>query len=311
MNKPFIIGTRGSKLALYQANLVKSLLCKALPALQIDIEIIKTKGDKILDVPLAKIGDKGLFTKELEVALVEGKIDIAVHSLKDLPTKLPDGICLGAVLERGEVRDVLISKEQLSFDKLPAGAVIGTSSLRRISQVLYARPDLKIVDMRGNVDSRIQKLESGICDAIILAGAGVTRLEYTGKITQFFEPDVMIPAVSQGIIGIEARENDVRVADILATINHPATFTIALAERAFLRTLEGGCQVPLGCITTMTDTFSITGFIADRDGSTMIRKTQQGAPELAEQIAISLAKELYNAGGKNILDRIKNEFNHE
>lgn len=311
MNKSFIIGTRGSLLALYQANLVKLLLEKALPNLAVSIEIIKTIGDKILDVPLAKIGDKGVFTKELEVALVNKQIDIAVHSLKDLPTALPAGICLGAVLQRGEVRDVLISKTKQSFMELPAGAVIGTSSLRRISQVLYIRPDLKIVDMRGNVDSRIKKLAAGVCDAIILAGAGVIRLNYSEKITQYFESDIMIPAVSQGIIGIESREGDERVNQVLQHINHTLTYKTALAERAFLRSLEGGCQVPIGCITTMNETFSITGFIADCDGSFLIKQTLFGSLEDAEQIAVTLANKLLELGGKEILKRIKRDFNHD
>ena len=309
MTNSIIIGTRGSALALYQANRVKQEIESCIPGINATISIIKTKGDKILDVALAKIGDKGLFTKELEEALLNKSIDVAVHSLKDLPTQMPLGICLGAVLERGEVRDVLISNGNKKMDALTPDDVIATSSLRRKAQLLAMNPDLQIIDIRGNVDSRVRKMEEGYCDALILAGAGVMRLEKQDKITEFIDKDLIIPAVSQGIIGLEIRENDETVKNVMKIINHPQTWVMANAEREFLRTLQGGCQVPMGCYSEISDTtYKITGFISELNGSKMIKNSSSGPIAEAIKIAKSLALWFYNNGGKEILENIRKSY---
>jgi hydroxymethylbilane synthase len=243
------IGTRGSKLALYQAYRVRDELQKQFPDLPFSIEIIKTKGDKILDVALSKIGDKGLFTKEIEEALFNNEIDMAVHSLKDLPTKFPDGAKLGAVLKRGEIRDAVISRDGRKIENLTSQDTIATSSLRRKAQLLRINKDFKIIEIRGNVNTRIRKMEEGYCDVMVMSAAGLQRLEMDQYITEYLEPERIIPACSQGAIAVEIRENDSITGKIVSTINDVQAFLATEAERAFLRTLEGGCQIPVGSYT--------------------------------------------------------------
>lgn len=301
------IGTRGSKLALYQAYRVKEELEAHFQDITFVIEIIKTKGDKILDVPLSKIGDKGLFTKELEVAMFNGEIDMAVHSLKDLPTTFPQGAKLGAVLKRGDVRDALISLNNRKLSDLNSEDVIATSSLRRKAQLLRMNKNFKIVEIRGNVNTRIRKMEEGYCNVMVMAAAGLQRLEMGDYISELIDADVMIPACSQGAIAIEIRENDSFIESILSKINDTETMITTSAERAFLKTLEGGCQIPVGSYSYIKDKqFYITGFISSIDGSKFLKESAAGPVEHAVEISINLAKKLYNLGGKEILESIRN-----
>lgn len=302
------IGTRGSKLALYQAYKVKEELQQHYPDTKFIIEVIKTKGDKILDVPLAKIGDKGLFTKEIEEALFNLEIDMAVHSLKDLPTKFPEGAKLGAVLKRGDIRDALISTTNRKIDDLTSNDIIATSSLRRKAQLLRLNKDFKIVEIRGNVNTRIRKMEEGYCDVMVMAAAGLQRLEMSEYISDLFDPEKMIPACSQGAIVIEIRENDPVTEEIISKINDESTLIATNAERAFLRTLEGGCQIPVGSYSQINgDQFHITGFISSIDGTQYIKDTADGNISQAVQLSEKLAKSLYNRGGREILNAIRDE----
>jgi len=307
MNKNTIrIGTRGSQLALYQANLTKQLLLEKFPDATVEITIIKTKGDKILDVALSKIGDKGLFTKELETALLENEVDIAVHSLKDLPTTLPEGLKLGAVLERGEFRDALVCKNGRKLSELNENDVIATSSLRRQAGLLRQNKNFKIVDIRGNVETRLRKMEDGYCDAMIMAAAGLQRLNLEKYITEIIDPEVIIPATSQGVIAVESRNDDSRIDSFLSEINHPATWKAIEAERGFLRKIEGGCQVPVGCFTkTEGNSISITGFVAAVDGSEYLSDSETGLQENAELTGVKLAEKLIARGASRILSDIR------
>ena len=307
MNKNTIrIGTRGSQLALYQAQRTQKELVEKFSDLSVEIEVIKTKGDKILDVALSKIGDKGLFTKEIENALLEGTVDIAVHSLKDLPTVLPDGLKLGAVLERGEYRDALVSKDGRKLSELTPGDTIATSSLRRKAGLLKINKDFKIVDIRGNVNTRLRKMEEGHCDAMLMAAAGLQRLELDHYITEILEPDVLIPATSQGVIAIESRTGDVRIDGYLEEINHAATWNAIEAERAFLHAIEGGCQVPVGCFTRFeNDAFTITGFVASVDGAQFLIDEETGTTETAHETGKKLAEKLRGKGAAKILANIR------
>lgn len=307
MNKNTIrIGTRGSQLALYQANLTKKLLLEKFPEATVEITIIKTKGDKILDVALSKIGDKGLFTKELETALLENEVDIAVHSLKDLPTTLPEGLKLGAVLERGEFRDALVCKNGHKLSELTENDVIATSSLRRQAGLLRQNKNFKIVDIRGNVETRLRKMEDGYCDAMIMAAAGLQRLNLEKYITEIIDPEVIIPATSQGVIAVESRRDDSRIDSFLSKINHPATWKAIEAERGFLRKIEGGCQVPVGCFTkTEGNLISITGFVAAIDGSEYLSDSETGLQENAELTGVKLAEKLIAKGASRILSDIR------
>jgi len=307
MNKNTIrIGTRGSQLALYQAKRTQKELVEKFPDVSVEIEVIKTKGDKILDVALSKIGDKGLFTKEIENALLEGTVDIAVHSLKDLPTVLPDGLKLGAVLERGEYRDALVSKDGRKLSELTPGDTIATSSLRRKAGLLKINKDFKIVDIRGNVNTRLRKMEEGHCDAMLMAAAGLQRLELDHYITEILEPDVLIPATSQGVIAIESRTGDVRIDGYLEEINHAATWNAIEAERAFLHAIEGGCQVPVGCFTRFeNDAFTITGFVASVDGAQFLIDEETGTTETAHETGKKLAEKLRGKGAAEILANIR------
>lgn len=306
MENKIKIGTRGSQLALYQANLTKSLLIEKFPEATVEIVIIKTKGDIILDVALSKIGDKGLFTKELEIAILENKVDIAVHSLKDLPTTLPEGLKLGAVLKRGEFRDALVSKDGRKLTELTENDVIATSSLRRQAGLLRHNKNFKIVDIRGNVETRLRKMEEGYCDAMIMAAAGLQRLNLEKYITEIIEPEVIIPATSQGVIAIESRKNDSRVDAFLKEINHADTWNAIEAERGFLRKIEGGCQVPVGCFTKIEgEKITITGFVAAIDGSEYLLDIESGTIENGKATGEKLAEKLIAKGASRILSEIR------
>ncbi len=306
MKQTVRIGTRGSKLALYQAYRVKEELEIHFPNLVFEIAIIKTKGDKILDVPLSKIGDKGLFTKDLEIAMFNNEIDMAVHSLKDLPTSFPEGAKLGAVLKRGDVRDALISSNNRKISDLTSADVIATSSLRRKAQLLRINKDFKIVEIRGNVNTRIRKMQEGYCDVMVMAAAGLQRLEMGEFISELIDPEVMIPACSQGAIAIEIRENDSFIEEILSKINDSETLITTNAERAFLKTLEGGCQIPVGSFSKIEgNQFHITGFISNIDGSQFLKETASANVDNAVEISVEIAKKLFSNGGKEILDAIR------
>jgi len=306
MSRTIKIGTRGSQLALYQANKVKSDLQIQFPDHQFEIEIIKTKGDIILDVALSKIGDKGLFTKEIEVALIDGKVDLAVHSLKDLPTVLPAGLELGAVLERGEFRDALVSVSGKKVGDLDEKDIIATSSLRRKAQLLAINQKFNIVDIRGNVNTRLQKMKDGYCTAMVMAAAGLQRIGFEDKISEIIDENTMIPAVSQGIIAIETRENDDFIKSFVDKICDKPTLIAAKAERRFLNVLEGGCQVPVGCYTKIEkEDFTIFGFISMPDGEQMLKGNLSGKVAESEEIARSLAQSFLDNGAGKITEYIR------
>lgn len=305
MRKKLVIGTRGSKLALWQANYIAGCLMERYPGLAVTLEHMVTTGDKILDVPLAKIGGKGLFTKELETAMLKGEIDLAVHSLKDMPTVLPDGLTLAAITERVHPWDALVSPRYKTLAELPPGAKVGTSSLRRKAQLLHIRPDLVISDLRGNLDTRLKKLETESLDAIVLAEAGLRRLGWDNLITQILPEAVMLPAVGQGALAIEARSDDKEVLELLAFLNHDATREAATAERAFLNELEGGCQVPIGVYCRQEGNgFCLDAAIVSLDGSQVVRDSQCFAAGQAEEVGRALALQMRENGGKTILAEV-------
>ena len=311
MQRRLILGTRGSVLALWQASLVAENIRKVF-GIEVEIRKIKTTGDKILDSPLAKIGGKGLFVKEIERALEREEIDLAVHSMKDVPTELPPGLVIGAVLEREDPRDVLISREGLDLRELPSGSKVGTSSLRRRAQILSKRPDLNLVDLRGNLDTRLRKLDEGQFEAMIAACAGVKRLGRAGRITRFFEPEEILPAVGQGAIAVEVREDDERVREIVSRLNHEPTQKSVFAERALMRTLEGGCQVPIGALATLENgELTLRAMIAALDGKRLIKGVESGKPEDFEGIGSRLARRLLAAGGEEILEEIRESYSVE
>jgi len=300
------IGTRASKLALWQANWVKSALNEIDSAQNIELLTIKTKGDKILDVPLAKVGGKGLFVKEIEQALLDHRIDIAVHSMKDMPAEIPDGLCIGAIPQREVAGDVLISRTGRSFGELRRGAVIGTSSLRRAAQLRHARSDIEIVPLRGNLDTRLKKLQTENLDAIVLAAAGVKRLELEHRITEYLDPEVMLPAVGQGALCIEIRQNDAIIAPLVKTLDDTPTRAVVLGERAFLNRLGGSCQVPIAGHGEIKDnTFHLTGLVADIHGSPIYKSTLSGTVDSSESVGISLAEELISRGADKILEQLQ------
>ena len=295
------LGTRKSKLALWQANFVK----EKLEALGCEVEIvpIATTGDKILDAPLAKIGGKGLFVKEIENALLAGEIDLAVHSLKDVPITIPEGLTLSAITEREEPYDVLISRNGKKLEELPSGAVVGTSSLRRQVQIKRRRRDLKVEILRGNVDTRLRKLKEGLYDAIVLAYAGVKRMGLSGEISQVLED--FIPAVGQGSLAIETRAEDGRVINFVKVLNHEESLLRAVCERAFLRELQGGCQVPIGAYAWIEgDRIKIKGFISDLEGERFLEGYEEGSLQEAEEVGKRLAQRLLREGGEEILKEI-------
>lgn len=314
MKNKIIIGTRGSKLALWQAEWIKAELEKLNPGLKIELNRIKTTGDKILDVPLANVGGKGLFVKELEEALLKGEADIAVHSIKDVPTDFPEGLHLAVITEREDPRDAFIAQNRnteggiLSFKDLPKGATIGTSSLRRSCQLLNMRPDLKIVSLRGNLDTRLRKLDEGLFDAIILAAAGVNRLGWAGRVTETLAPDICLPAVGQGAVGIECRTDDKFINDLIRPLVHHETSVCVRAERLFLKRLEGGCQVPIAAYARILHrqpaVFVMDGLVGSITGDRIIRSHIEGAQEDAEALGIKLAEEILSGGGKEILDEV-------
>lgn len=310
MDKTLKIGTRGSKLALWQANWVKSALEAKDSSLSIELAIIKTKGDKILDVPLAKVGGKGLFVKEIEDALLNEKIDLAVHSMKDMPAEIPKGLCIGAIPEREIPQDVLISKNKKRLLKLEPGAKIGTSSLRRTAQLLHARPDLEILPLRGNLDTRLRKLETENLDAIILAAAGVKRLGLESRITEYLDENIMLPAVGQGALCIEVRQNDPWVGPITDALEHPQTRSVIMGERAFLNRLEGGCQVPIAAHGKIENNIlTLCGLVASVDGATIMKDIFSGPETSSESIGIELAERLISMGAEEIIETLKNELN--
>lgn len=309
--KPTIIGTRGSNLALYQANLVKTELEKAHPDKTFELKIITTKGDKILDVALSKIGDKGLFTKEIEHALFNNDIDMAVHSLKDLPTTLPNEAELGATLKRTEFRDALVSKNGLKINQLTKAHKLATSSLRRKAQIHRINPDVQIVDIRGNVDTRLKKMNDGYCDAMIMAGAGLIRLGYDKYITEMLDEEYLIPAPGQGAIAVEIRKNDKLIQEIIRPLHSKDTYIKVQAERSFLNELEGGCQIPIGCTASINkNEIIITGLVAMIDGSNEIRDNINGSINDAERLGRELARRIWNNGGNEILNHIRKKSNN-
>ncbi|MCX8028182.1 MAG: hydroxymethylbilane synthase [Thermodesulfovibrionales bacterium] len=307
------IGTRGSKLALWQATWVAQQLGLLADATDIQICKIKTTGDKITDVALSKVGGKGLFVKEIEDALLKRQIDIAVHSMKDVPSELPQGLHLPAICKREDVRDAVVfrrddkDKKPLykSLYELPKGASVGTSSLRRACQLLNIRDDISIKQLRGNVDTRLKKLQDGLYDAVILASAGLMRLGFADRIDQLFAPTEMIPAVGQGAIGVECRLDDIFINDLVSKLNHEQTSLCVRAERSFLKRLEGGCQVPIGAHAVIDGTdIRIIGFIGSIDGKIMVKDEAVGSKDMPESIGISLADLLLKKGGKEILDEV-------
>ena len=313
--KKLIVGTRSSQLALWQADFVIGELQKRYPDLAIEKRLMTTKGDKILNAPLAKIGGKGLFTKELETAMLAGEIDIAVHSLKDMPVMVPEGLVITAVTERADAGDALVSQRYESFAALPEGAKVGTSSLRRRAQLLHARPDLQIVDLRGNVNTRLRKLEEENFDGIILACAGLKRLGFGGRIRQVLPKALCLPAVGQGALAIESRIDDRETRELLSFLDDGITRACTAAERGFLATVEGGCQVPVGVYAQpvnnadvlqdahagTAEAIRVEAVIASLDGRKLFRDSVEGAADEAENLGISLANKLLDMGGREIL----------
>ena len=302
------IGTRKSQLALVQTYWVKAELEKHFPEIGFEVEEMSTKGDKILDVPLAKIGDKGLFTKELEVGMLNNSTDFAVHSLKDLPTNLPEGLMLGCVSKRVDPADALVVNEKYrdkQLETLPEGAVVGTSSLRRLAQLRHHFPKLEFKDIRGNVNTRLAKLDAGEYDAIILAVAGLQRLDMGDRIHQNISPDISLHAVGQGALGIECREGDEEILKILKALEDADSRDRTFAERSFLRELEGGCQVPIGVNTQIEgDNLTLTGMVASLDGKQLLRDTVSGSRSQSEALGIELAGKLKEQGAGEILAKI-------
>ncbi|EDX73918.1 porphobilinogen deaminase [Coleofasciculus chthonoplastes PCC 7420] len=302
------IGSRKSQLALVQTYWVQEQLHKHYPDRDFEVQTMSTHGDKILDVALSKIGDKGLFTKELEVGMLNQEIDLAVHSLKDLPTALPEGLVLGCVTERENPADALVlhAKHQgKQLDTLPEGAVIGTSSLRRLAQLRYHFPHFTFKDIRGNLNTRLGKLDAGEFDALILAAAGLKRLDMSDRIHQVIPSEISLHAVGQGALGIECRGDDPEILDVLKAIEHSPTAQRCYAERAFLRELEGGCQVPIGVNTEIKgNNLILTGMVARLDGTSLIKDTVTGEATEAEALGVELAQLLRQQGAQEILDEI-------
>ncbi len=305
--KKIVIGSRGSKLALIQANWVKSQLEESNPDIKFNIEEIKTTGDYITDAPLSKIGAMGLFTKELENALLKEKVDLIVHSAKDVPTEIPDGLVLGAFTKREDPHDVLISKNNLSLKDLPQNAIIGTSSLRRRSQILAFRPDLKIADLRGNLDTRLKKLVSGYLDAIVVARAGLLRFGLSEKASEIIPYDIMLPAVGQGALCIEIRDIDEDIKDIITILNNHETMYAVKAERMLLAKLQGGCQIPIGAHAEIVFpvNLKLEAVVCSLDGTTIIRDSIEGKIDDFADIGYELARKLLGMGGYKILEEIR------
>ena len=305
MKNQIIIGTRGSKLALWQADYIEQRLREEYPGLSVTQKRVTTKGDRILDVPLAKIGGKGLFTKELEEEMLSGGIDLAVHSLKDMPAKVPDGLVIAAVTKRLDPGDALVSNRFSSFEELPKGARVGTSSLRRRAQLLCARPDLEMLDLRGNVNTRLRKLDEGEYAAIGLAVAGLKRLGFADRIRQVLPREMVLPAVGQGALAIETREDDKETRDMLAFLRDDDTICCTEAERSFLARVEGGCQVPVGVYATAEgDGLKVEAVIASLDGQRFYRGDVNGTRKDAAKLGENLAEKLLDEGGAEILKEL-------
>ncbi|RLA02634.1 MAG: hydroxymethylbilane synthase [Gammaproteobacteria bacterium] len=300
--QPIRIATRKSPLALWQAEHVRDRLLALHPGLQVELLKMSTQGDRILDSPLAKIGGKGLFVKELEQGMLDGRADLAVHSMKDVPSELPDGLCLGAILDREDPRDAFVSAQYSGVDDLPEGARVGTSSLRRQCQLRARRPDLQILDLRGNVGTRLGKLDAGDYDAIVLACAGLKRLGLSERITHALTPEEMLPAIAQGVIGIECRADDTRVRGLIEPLNHAETAQRTAVERAMNATLAGGCQAPVAGYSLLNaGVLELRGLVGQPDGSQIIRGDVRGAAEQAEALGKQLADDLLARGADTIL----------
>ena len=296
------IATRQSPLALWQAEHIRARLEALHADLKVELVTFVTQGDKILDTPLAKIGGKGLFVKELEAALLDGRADLAVHSMKDVPMALPEGLSLAVICEREDPLDAFVSNTYNSFDELPQDAKVGTSSLRRKTQILKQRPDLNIIDLRGNVGTRLSKLDSGLYDAIILASAGLKRLGLADRIRHTLQPEISLPAVGQGALGLECRATDQAVLDLILPLLHDETDICVRAERAFNAYLEGGCQVPIAGYATLNQgQLHIEGRVGSVDGLTLLKVKLSGTPEQAEQLGVSLAQKLLEQGAGDLL----------
>jgi hydroxymethylbilane synthase len=305
MSQPLIIGTRGSALALCQAHMIKEELESADPDLEVRLKKIKTTGDKITDVPLARVGGKGLFVKEIEEALFRMEIGLAVHSMKDMPTALPEGLHLAAITRREDPRDIVISRNGKRLLDQPQGARIGTSSLRRQSQIKHLRPDFEIIPLRGNLDTRIKKLGKEGLDAVVLAAAGLRRLGLEDRITEYLDPDICLPAIGQGALGLECRVSDGQVNPMLARLNHPVTSRCVRAERALLKRLEGGCQTPIAAYAHIREErLVLEGLVASVDGTRLIRDGAAGDPEQPELLGLELAERLLAQGADAILREI-------
>jgi hydroxymethylbilane synthase len=303
--KRLVIGTRGSRLALWQSEYIKGRI-EALTGMPVSLEVIKTTGDKILDVPLAKVGGKGLFTKEIEVELSAGTVDLAVHSMKDVPTELPEGLMIGAMPERVDPRDAIVSGAGYDLETLPEGARIGTSSLRRRSQVLALRADLDIVDVRGNLDTRMRKAETGEVDAVILAAAGITRMGWADRIGHYIDTSAMCPAVGQGAIGIEVRMDDEFMLEVCERLTHLETMACVTAERVVMRTLEGGCQVPIGAYCRFEQgALVMDGVVGSLDGREIVRYRLEGTPAEPEMLGAAMVDRLLGLGAGAILEAIR------
>ena len=299
------IATRKSPLALWQANHVRDALLSRNPDLEIELLTMTTQGDKILDTPLAKVGGKGLFVKELELGMLDGRADLAVHSMKDVPVEFPEGLGLSAVLPREDPRDALISNKFSSIDELPEGARVGTSSLRRQCQLRARRPDLEIRDLRGNVNTRLRKLDEGEYDAILLAAAGVKRMGWEPRITELLTPEQFIPAIGQGAIGIEIRLDDERVRGLVGELNDAQTATRVLAERALNEALQGGCQVPIAGYSEISHGVIVLRALVGRpDGTELVQGVISGRPEDAEELGRVLAEDLLSRGAREILEQV-------
>lgn len=306
--KPIRIATRKSPLALWQAEHVRARLLALHPGLQVELLTMSTQGDRILDSPLAKIGGKGLFVKELEQGMLDGRADLAVHSMKDVPSELPEGLIIGAILEREDPRDAFVSNRYSSVDDLPEGARVGTSSLRRQSQLRARRPDLRILDLRGNVGTRLGKLDDGEYDAIVLACAGLKRLGLTERISLELTPEEMLPAIAQGVIGIECRVNDDRVHSLIEPLNHVETRQRTNAERAMNATMAGGCQAPVAGYSVLNEgVIELRGLVGRPDGSNIIRGDVRGSPAHATALGKQLADDLLARGARSILDELLSE----
>lgn len=306
--KPIKIGTRGSPLALAQAHEVRSRLMAAhgLEESRFEVVVIKTSGDKILDRPLSEVGGKGLFTKEIEEALIAGEIDLAVHSMKDVATELPPGLTISTILPREDIRDAFISLRYLSLKEMPAGAKVGTSSLRRAAQVKHLRPDLEVVQFRGNVQTRLAKLADGVADATFLACAGLNRLGISDRATAPVEMTEMLPACAQGAVGIEIRDDDEAIKDLLKPLNDEATALCVTAERAFLRTLEGSCRTPIGGIAQLHEgKLTLRGEVLSPDGQERYHGERSGSPASAIKMGVELAEELLKNAGEDFVRRLK------